>query len=173
MLALGIDPGGSSGGLALVDGAGALVAVQKMPDTAEGVADQLFALYGDYDIRLAVLEQVSTGGSTNNDASNSYMRPKAAFSFGINYGALRAMLQMLSDAVEHPIPLTWRRRLGVPDGSGKEGAMAVAQARWPAAKIAKKYGDAVCLALYGHLCLTEPGFRPVPKQAKRRKRRKR
>lgn len=147
---LAADPGGSSGGLAIVEARSfELRLLEAMPRTPAEVGARVGELVELYRPVRAVVEAVSAGGKRT--GGEQRMGAQSAFVFGSNFGALQAALAALGVPVDLPTPLTWRRRLGIKDGSGKEGAMAIAVRHWPARRIAKRYGDTCCLAAYARL----------------------
>jgi hypothetical protein len=128
---LGVDVG-VSGGLALLDDAGAVVWAVKMPATD---AD-LFALVPTTDT-VAVLEKVH---------SSPQMGVASAFTFGAGYGRCRMALTAARIPFDELTPQTWQRKLGGLSGGDKHLLKARAQQLYPSVKITLATADALLLA---------------------------
>jgi hypothetical protein len=128
---LGVDVG-VSGGLALLDDAGAVVWAVKMPATD---AD-LFALIPTTDT-VAVLEKVH---------SSPQMGVASAFTFGAGYGRCRMALTAARIPFEELLPQRWQRLIGGLSAGDKHALKARAQALYPASKLTLATADAVLLA---------------------------
>jgi hypothetical protein len=129
---LGVDVG-VSGGLALVDEAGAVVWAVTMPASD---AD-LFALLPPSTTTVAVLEKVH---------SSPQMGVTSAFTFGLGYGRCRMALTAARIPYDELTPQTWQRRLGGLSGGDKRLLKARAQALYPGVKITLATADALLLA---------------------------
>lgn len=130
---IGIDPG-LSGGVAVVDADGRLVALSAIPlikggredgrDTLDACALATM-LRGDSTSMRVSLERL---GSRPGQSAQSYLTS------GRNYGIVDGVLQMLGMRVEYPTPQEWQKVLGVarlPKGSTatarKQASRAAAQ----------------------------------------------
>jgi Holliday junction resolvasome RuvABC endonuclease subunit len=129
---LGVDVG-VSGGLALLDEAGAVVWAVKMPATD---AD-LFALLPHDELTVAVLEKVH---------SSPQMGVTSAFTFGAGYGRCRMALAAAHIPFDELTPQVWQRKLGGLSGGDKHLLKARAQQLYPAVKITLATADALLLA---------------------------
>jgi Holliday junction resolvasome RuvABC endonuclease subunit len=129
---LGVDVG-VSGGLALLDDAGAVLWAVKMPATD---AD-LFALFPRDELTVAVLEKVS---------ASPQMGVTSAFTFGAGYGRCRMALAAARIPFDELTPQTWQRRLGGLSGGDKQLLKARAQQLYPTVRITLATADALLLA---------------------------
>lgn len=100
---IGVDPG-LSGGIAVIMPAGVLWTV--MPEDEIGVVRWLLALKDGKLACRAAVERVWSFGKQGG---------QGAFTFGRNYGAVRAALCALSGEVPlDPTPQAWMKALGIP-----------------------------------------------------------
>jgi len=129
---LGVDVG-VSGGLALLDDAGAVVWAIKMPVTD---AD-LFALLPRDELTVAVLEKVH---------SSPQMGVTSAFTFGTGYGRCRMALTAARIPFDELTPKTWQRKLGGLSGGDKLLLKTRAQQLYPTVRITLTTADALLLA---------------------------
>lgn len=150
---IGIDPG-LSGGLAVLDGNGALALACALPlierKSASGKvkrtldARALHETLAQWPGARVYLEAVSAAPG---------MGVTSAFSFGHGAGVLDAVLALAGFEVHRVAPATWKRALRVPTAKSEARAMAV-----------RKFGEAVAprksddgmaeaalLAWYGHM----------------------
>jgi len=124
-LYLGADPG-KSGGLVLLDEAGAVVDASKMPDTETDLIDHLAEFAGQ--IHIAHLEAVHAFPGQGLSSS---------FHFGMSYGGLRMALVALHIPFEAISPQRWQRLIGVPivqKKNKKQATRAKAQELFPASR---------------------------------------
>ena len=144
---MGVDPG-ASGGVAMVDDAGALVRADKMPETDRDVF-QLLELAGGVGAR-AVLKRVW---------SSPQMGVASAFKFGVSVGLLRMALVASGAPFDELTPMKWqgpmgirqatgRRPLGGPGQKDKNIAKRRAQELFPQARVTHAVADAMLLAEY-------------------------
>jgi hypothetical protein len=153
---IGIDPGWS-GGMALLDGDGVLMASDPMPATEKDIWLLIYKYKNMDDLpgcnrfyrTVAALELVSGYvGDRGNPGS-------AMFKFGTNYGALRMALCGLQIPYRTIHPATWQRGVGVNPIKGeskpdrKRRLKARAQEIFPSDQVTLKNADALLLAEYG------------------------
>lgn len=121
---------GRTGGLALLDGAGKLLAVEDMPVLGDGPASRptvngplLALIVKRWQPAQAVIEFV---------ASRPGEAPTGAFAFGHSRGVVEGVLACQAVPVRLVTPAWWKRRVGIPAGRDmKDMARSVAIARWP------------------------------------------
>ena len=157
MVYIGIDPGGSGGGLAAFTDSGACWAV-KMPDSPHGIWDAIqHALSLDPEGAYAALEEV-------------HAMPKqgvtSTFRFGDNFGQLKMALAGAGVSHELIRPQSWQKALQIKKISKKGGENKnTYQRRWknhlkdeaqrlfPDIKVTLAKSDALLLAVYAkHSC---------------------
>ena len=145
---LGIDPG-KSGGLAVLDAHGAVLAVKSMPDTERDIADFL----AEWDSGFAVIEKV--GPNRNRTKGQAPQGSSSMFTFGRNYGFLRGSLVALRIAFEDVLPVKWQRPMGIAAPAKNETSTAKknrhkqkAQQLWPSIRITHATADALLIAEY-------------------------
>jgi hypothetical protein len=153
MIYIGIDPG-KSGGIAWnfqpVSGRERTHAVVKMPETPADIWGQLEQLASADDC-CAVIEHVHAGFFGGGERK---MGVTSAFKFGETFGILRACLIGNKIAFEEVSPTKWQRAVGVaPRGKKtqpehKRALKALAQERFPHAKVTLSTCDALLLAQY-------------------------
>lgn len=159
-LYIGIDPGGSGGGLALLSSQEVVEAV-AMPKTERDLWDKLesWSLLARNSGKMktyAVIERVHSMPSQS---------AQSGFSFGLNYGQCRLALIALGIPFDDPAPQTWMKALNIPSSlSGakkaekKEKLRAKAQQLFPELPIWKQPKSkgiqlAICDALLiAHYC---------------------
>ena len=134
---IGIDPGSSSGGIAMIDELNR-AAAWKMPETETDVMD--------------LLESFVDHGSTCY-IEKVHSMPKqgvaSTFTFGKNYGFLLGVLRALKIRTEHVTPQAWQKFLGCRSGGNKNITKAKAQELFPELKITHAIADALLIAEYG------------------------
>jgi crossover junction endodeoxyribonuclease RuvC len=135
-LFLGIDPG-LSGGIAILDDTGAIVHVQKMPETERDTADVLQEFGPRID--FALIEKV--GAMPKQGVSSTWK-------FGQHYGFLRGLLIALRLTFDQVRPQEWQRETGCLSGGDKNVTKAKAQQLFPEQKITHATADALLLAEY-------------------------
>jgi len=136
-LYLGADPG-KSGGLVLLDEAGAVVNASAMPDTEHDLVDHLAEFAGR--IHIAHVEAVHSFPDQGLASS---------FNFGMSYGGLRMALVALRIPFEAISPQRWQRLIGVPivqKKNKKKATRAKAQELFPNCKWTHATADAALLA---------------------------
>ena len=145
-LYVGIDPG-KSGGLAAM-GPSWQATADKMPST-ERDAWQWFVDLPQGDV-FACIERV--GGYMPGSAGNI---GSAMFSFGQNYGMLRAFLVASDIPFEEVSPRTWQKAVGITPRKKEEGKpqfknriKSVAQRLFPSVKLTLATCDAILIAEY-------------------------
>ena len=133
-LLLGIDPG-QSGGLALLDDSGAIVHVQKMPETEHDTAELIVEFAPR--IRFALIEKVTP-------------MPKqglgSTWTFGQHYGFLRGLLVALKIRFDQVRPQDWQKAMACRTGGDKNISKAKAQQLFPQQKVTHATADALLLA---------------------------
>lgn len=106
---LGIDPGCSSGAIALLWPSGELHGTWKMPADPAGLVDLLRDLPILTGQAAAMLERVHAGGTgTGNREGQRKMGASSAFKFGVNFGAIQASLVALQIPFELITPGKWK-----------------------------------------------------------------
>ncbi len=163
MMSIGLDPG-KNGGIAVLDAAGALVLVSKMPETEKDLLDLLNdrEVFGipeyRHDHRRAILERVS---------ASPRMGTVSAFTFGKGYGRLRMALVASNIPFNEVTPNVWQKALGVQVHSGsrdvrdapsgkKNAHKAKAQQLFPSTKVTHAIADALLIAEYCRRLETRP-----------------
>lgn len=142
MFYLGIDPG-KTGGYALVNREGKIQVISAFHSWTE----TRNSLLPFNDIAFCAIEKV---------ASLSGQGVKSTFTFGMNYGAWLAFLELYSISHELIPPPRWQQKLlgHFPKGQSKERSLNFINRRYPHANFKKsEHGktDAICLALYANL----------------------
>lgn len=138
---IGIDPG-KSGGIAYVDDSGNFDA-WKIPATERDTLDIIAGLACDGSVR-AIIEKV---------ASRPGQGVVSMFTFGQNYGMLRAFLVASFIPFEAVPPGTWQREFSLIDPKAtktqkKNKHKAHAQQLFPGIKITHANADALLIAEY-------------------------
>jgi|SRR5688572_5597639 len=142
MIAIGIDPG-ASGGIAVIDGYEHVTRVYAMPQTESdtwGLVSELARWPGEL---RAVIERVHAFPGQGVSSS---------FTFGRNYGFLRACLIAAQVPFEEVFPRTWQTALGCMNSkklakpAHKRKLRGVAQQLFPAVDVTLKTCDALLLA---------------------------
>lgn len=151
---LGVDPGASSGGLAIVDGDGRFIVSLKLANaTPHDIAS--FVRAHRPDIRFAVLERVSA-------------MPKqgvaSSFKFGASYGELRMALAAEGVPYEEVSPAKWQTAMKCRSGGDKNVTKAAAQRLWPNVKVTHATADGMLLAEYARRLSAERSS-PTPVEA--------
>ena len=141
-LILGIDPG-KSGGLAVIWPCGA--EVHKMPDTERDLWD-------------CIRELVPNGGRAYIEKVHAMpgQGVTSMFSFGQNYGMLRAFLVAHGIPFETVTPAKWQREFALPSlkaagspSAKKNAHKARAQELFPSLRITHAVADALLIAEWG------------------------
>lgn len=143
---VGVDPG-KTGGIARLDEAGAILSLDKMP---ESEADLLAILRGNLEVdgrTFALLESVHAMPGQG---------VTSMFSFGENFGLCKGCLSGAGVPWELVRPVEWQRGLGIPKvkGEGREDRKrrlkAHAKRLWPddAKIITNATADALLIAEY-------------------------
>lgn len=143
MIYLGLDPG-ASGGIAMLDDDGVVVAAFAMPLTERDILDELLPLEGK---ARAVLERVS---------SSPQMGVVSAFTFGRGYGGLLMALTAARIPFSQVVPAKWQAALQCRSGGDKNITKRRAQQLWPGRKITHAIADALLLAEYCRLLERRP-----------------
>ena len=138
-LYIGIDPG-ASGGIAMLDAQGRVVALEKMPATDRDILDVLAQATELEWTPTAVLEFVR---------SSPQMGVVSAFTFGCGWGALRMALCASQIPFDEVTPAKWQRALSCLTHGDKNVSKRRAQELFPGQKITHATADALLLAEYG------------------------
>ncbi len=139
---LGIDPG-QSGGLCLLDSAGAIVWVQAMPETETDLRELLEEHREQ--IKLAVLEKVHGMPGMSVVAVSTFMK---------HYGFLRGVMSGLKIPFDEVTPQVWMKAMSIPARGEKSKSQhknvlkAKAQQLFPTQKITLATADAILIATY-------------------------
>lgn len=134
-LFLGIDPGASSGGLAILDSHGAIVDASKMPETEKDISDY-FKEFAPR-LRFAYIERVH---------SMPKQGVSSSFKFGVNYGALRMALLAHEIPFESIPPQRWQKVMNCMTGGQKNVSKAKAQELFPGHRITHSIADSLLIA---------------------------
>ncbi len=137
---MGVDPGKSSGGAALVDAYGDYIDSFKFSDKTDDDISDLFREWGDItDEIYCVIEKV-------------HAMPKqgvsSSFKFGQNFGFLRGCLTTLKIQREYVTPQKWQKAMGCLTKGDKNVSKAKAQELFPGIKMTHAKADALLMALY-------------------------
>lgn len=140
---IGIDPGSSSGAIAILDD-GRLVVSTKIRHSPIGDTDYkwLNELVSSYKPNLSCIEFVH---------SMPGQGVSSTFKFGKAYGTQLAILGIHSEELLIANPSTWKTVLLARNGyeKDKKGSVAFVASRFPGTRIRNhNVADAVCLALY-------------------------
>lgn len=110
---MGIDPGCSSGALALIQGESLLV--WKMPRHAAELALLLEDVVDKHGKPRTVVEKVQAGifGGRNQTGERRQAGVKSTFSFGENFGAIQGVVSALRLPHELVKPQQWKGALGL------------------------------------------------------------
>lgn len=142
----GIDPG-QSGGIGILDEAGAVVATFKFNNQTDADISEMFVyvkeLQGDGENSVfAFLEKV-------------HSMPKqgvaSSFKFGRSFGFLEGMLTAHKIPWNYVIPNQWQKALGCQTKGDKNITKAKAQRQWPEKAITHAIADALLIAEYCRL----------------------
>jgi crossover junction endodeoxyribonuclease RuvC len=136
---VGIDPGGSSGAIAVVTEDGAFQSVWDMPKQPEHLGDILDEIKGDYRHVIIAVEAVHSMPTDGR---------KSAFAFGKNVGHIEAALQVLRLPYTTVQPQVWKKFFNL-IGTDKEAARQLAISMWPDAPLQfkTKHGRADALLI--------------------------
>lgn len=134
---IGIDPG-KSGGVAVISENGAFA--YKMPDTERDIFE-LIQEVGGLEC-FATIEKVHAMPKQG---------AKSTFSFGQNYGMLRAFLIACGIPFDEVSPQKWQKELGCQTKGDKNVTKAKAQQLYPDIKITHAIADALLIAKYTEL----------------------
>ncbi|MDD5459410.1 MAG: hypothetical protein PHF37_08475 [Phycisphaerae bacterium] len=141
----GIDPG-QSGGIGILDEAGAVVATFKFKNQTDADISDIFEyitkLNDEGDAVFAFLERV-------------HSMPKqgvaSSFKFGVSFGFLQGMLTAHKIPFDYVSPQKWQKALGCLTKGDKNVTKAKAQRQWPNIKITHATADAILIAEYCRL----------------------
>ena len=142
---LGIDPGGSSGGVIHLSVSGAILSFHKFKGLTDQEIHEVFkklAIWNPY----CFLEQV---GGRKSDGANR------AFNFGVNYGLIRAFLVTTRIPYQRLVPLKWQRLMSCLTGGDKNISKAEAMRLYPGYQFTHLNADAYLIAECGRRILTE------------------
>ena len=89
----------------------------------------------------------ATFGYLEKVTSNAVQYAGAAFTFGGNYWLWRGMLEIYGVAFELITPQAWKKVVGLPKGSKKNDAIALALELYPDANIGKNHNKADALLM--------------------------
>lgn len=128
---LGVDVG-NSGGCALLDEAGHLLAVESLPtlDTGPSFRPEVSAAL----FKLIVQRWHPTRAFVELIGPRSTDGPKSAFAFGAARATIEAVLQCCDVPFQRIAPSVWKRIVKIPPGNDmKHLARGIAIRRWPEA----------------------------------------
>lgn len=140
---IGIDPG-VKGGMALVDGDGALDATFAFTDRTEA---EIEAKIGEWLRKCWPFTPVSYLEKVNTRPGEGHV---GAFTFGCAYGFMRGLMVGKGIKVVNVYPAIWQARLGCLTHGNKNVSKNAAQRLFPGHKITHCVADAALIATYGH-----------------------
>ncbi len=133
---IGIDPG-ASGGIALLDADGEILAAEKYGDTQHDTGEQFRRIIGATERPFALIERV-------------HSMPKqgvaSSFKFGESYGFLKGLLVGLAIPYDDVTPQKWQKLMGCLTRGDKNVSKAKAQQLFPGLKITHATADALLIA---------------------------
>lgn len=152
-VAIGIDPGGSSGAIAVVEySTGTPIALSSFKERWWGTQlDLLRTVEKEAEIKVVTIEQVQAMGAGKNGRRQG---ASSAFSFGANFGWCHGVVRALGVYDENvlcPFPQEWQKWMGCLSSGDKSVGHALAMRLFPGLKISKSSADALILAEYGRL----------------------
>jgi Holliday junction resolvasome RuvABC endonuclease subunit len=140
MMYVGIDPGSSSGGIAIIQWNRSVEYLRAMPETERDIWDLIDNVHFGY----AVIEKVH---------SMPGQGVVSTFKFGRNYGFLRGCLVAAEIPFEEVLPSKWQRGLSIPPrakieskSQWKDRLKGIAQQMFPSTNITLKTADALLIA---------------------------
>jgi hypothetical protein len=133
-LTLGIDPG-ITGAFAVLDAAGALVAVEDLPVIRDGKLGWI-----DADAFTSRLIEIRAGHELHATVERVHAMPgngsQAAFSQGATLGSILAALQVVRARIALVTPNTWKKSMGL--SSDKSASLDKARLLFPTADLDRK-----------------------------------
>ena len=145
MVFLGVDPG-LSGAIAALDAEGSLIALADLP-----VIRDLSLAWIDGGKLHSLLSEAIAGRSCRATVERVSSMPgqgvASSFQFGVGFGSILSVLQVLEIPVELVTPGVWKRSCGL--GKDKRAALDKARLLFPSAELslAKHHGRAEALLL--------------------------
>jgi crossover junction endodeoxyribonuclease RuvC len=130
---IGIDPGSSSGGMAIV---GASLEAHGLPETERDIYDMLMS-FKARGVAYALIEDVH---------SMPEQGVSSSFKFGRSYGFLRGILTASGIPFGQIAPQTWQKIQSCRTHGDKNVSKARAQQLFPGLKITHKTADALLIA---------------------------
>lgn len=137
---IGIDPGSSSGGIAVIE-TDRVYCTKLEGATASDIVDILRISANSF----AILERV--GPARGRDGRKQGV--SSTFKFGANFGMLQGVLASLEIPYELVTPGVWQKAMGCLSKGDKNVTKAAAQRLFPSLKITHATADALLLAEYG------------------------
>ncbi len=134
---IGVDPG-KKGGVGIIS-SGGWSRVYKIPETEKDIWSLFENFKNMGEIQIALIEKVH---------SMPQQGVKSVFSFGQNYGFLRACLIGNKIPFIEIAPGKWQRKLGCLTKGNKNITKAKAQQLFPHIKITHATADAILIAYY-------------------------
>ena len=134
---VGIDPG-KSGGISIIDEHPNNLFAYKMPDTEQDIAS-IFKDISYEGESFAYIEKVS---------SMPGQGVRSMFSFGQNYGFLRACLHSYQIPFDEVLPAKWQKALGCLTKGDKNVTKSKAQQLFPTIKVTHAIADSMLIAQY-------------------------
>lgn len=134
---VGIDPG-KNGGICVIYNDLFNVEAYRMPETEKDLTD-LFKDISFEEPTVALIEKVS---------SMPGQGVKSMFTFGQNYGFLRACLHGCGIPFDEVLPSKWQKALGCLTGGDKNITKAKAQQLFPGIKVTHAIADSLLIAKY-------------------------
>jgi crossover junction endodeoxyribonuclease RuvC len=147
-LTLGIDPG-ITGAFAVLDAAGALVAVEDLPVIRDGKLGWI-----DADAFTSRLIEIRAGHELHATCERVHAMPdngsQAAFSQGATLGSILAALQVVRARIALVTPQSWKKAMNL--SSDKSASLDKARLLFPTADLDRKKdhnrAEALCIATF-------------------------
>lgn len=150
---IGLDPGASSGGIAVVERTGDLLSIAKWGATDHDMVAQI----GEYMPRCIAIVIEKVHAMPKQGVSST-------FKFGRHAGLLMGAALSTGKRVIYVRPQQWQKRLGCMTKGDKNVSKEAAQLRYPLAHITHATADAILLACYGWHVLRTEGWGSFGKQ---------
>lgn len=142
---IGIDPG-KTGAIAVLNDAGQIIDVTKMPDTLQGILDFLQGHAADCAGHPNLLPEFQTRAALEFVRASPQMGVVSVSTFMRNYGHLEMALTAAKIPYYDVHPLRWQKVLDCRSGGDKNITKDRAIALWPGQKITHAIADALLLA---------------------------
>jgi Holliday junction resolvasome RuvABC endonuclease subunit len=138
---VGVDPGSSSGGIAILDMETNEVGLIKLANTEHDIWEWL----------NQVIKPLSSAVTIEDVHSMPDQSAQSGFTFGRSYGFLIGIFTALQIPMHFVTPQKWQKAMQCRTGGDKNISKSAAQRLWPELKITHAYADALLIAEYGRL----------------------